>query len=127
MSYGRGLRYLGLVLVALFVGMNGAYGDTHTAASVAESAVQTAYDACSDGDTLSIPAGSAAWTRGPLLPRGQAGEALCREALYRQVRERPGVSWGRLPADRTRAGKGEDVAPRILRYAATLAEGTTTI
>lgn len=37
---------------------------THTAASVAESAVKAAYDLCSDGDTLRIPAGSASWTSG---------------------------------------------------------------
>lgn len=49
-----------------------------------------------------------------LLPRGQSGEALCREALFESLRKRPGVFWGKLPAERTRAGRGEDVAPRFV-------------
>ena len=57
MSHRRAVRLLGLAVVALFVGLNGAYAATHTAASVAESDVQTAYNACSDGDTLAIPCG----------------------------------------------------------------------
>jgi hypothetical protein len=37
-------------------------GATFTAASVSEAAVTTAYNLCSDGDTLIIPAGAANWT-----------------------------------------------------------------
>jgi hypothetical protein len=33
-----------------------------------------------------------------LLPRGQSGEALCREAIFEQVRHLPNVSWDRLPS-----------------------------
>ncbi|MGH9551271.1 MAG: hypothetical protein ACRD3W_17945, partial [Terriglobales bacterium] len=49
-----------------------------------------------------------------LLPRGQSGEALCREALFEQVRRLPNVAWGRLPKERTQAGRGKDVAPRFV-------------
>jgi hypothetical protein len=49
-----------------------------------------------------------------LLPRGQSGEVLCREALFKSVCEHPGVSWGKLPPERTRAGRGEDVPPRFV-------------
>ena len=49
-----------------------------------------------------------------LLSRGQSGEVLCRKALFESVRERPGVFWGKLPAERTRGGSGKDVAPRFV-------------
>jgi hypothetical protein len=49
-----------------------------------------------------------------LLPQEPSGLVLCREALFKSMRKRPGVSWGKLPAERIRAGRGEDVAPRFV-------------
>lgn len=48
------------------------------------------------------------------LPKGPAGEALCPEALFKHVQQMEGVSWARLPANMTKAGAGEDVAPRYV-------------
>jgi hypothetical protein len=49
-----------------------------------------------------------------LLPQEPSGQVLCREALFTSVRKRPGVAWGKLPAERTRAGRGADVKPRFV-------------
>ena len=45
------------------------------------------------------------------LPRNDRGEALCSEALFEWMRAR-GVSWGTLPGELLRLGKGEDTKQR---------------
>lgn len=46
------------------------------------------------------------------LPRGDTGEAQCTEGLHAWVKGLPATSWGALPADLLRLGKGEDTKNR---------------
>ena len=43
-------------------------GDTHYAASPSSSDIQTAIDAASDSDTVSVPSGSVTWTSNVTIP-----------------------------------------------------------
>jgi hypothetical protein len=59
---GRFMSRTGICLVTFWLAVMTASSATYTAANVSESAVQAAYDLCSDGDTLLIPPGAATWT-----------------------------------------------------------------
>ncbi len=48
------------------------------------------------------------------LPRKDTGEALCSGELFDWVRERPQVSWGRLPKDLIQGGKAENARSRMV-------------
>jgi hypothetical protein len=48
------------------------------------------------------------------LPRKDTGEALCSPELFEWMRSQPGVSWGRLPKELLRRGKGEEVRQRFV-------------
>jgi hypothetical protein len=48
------------------------------------------------------------------LPRNAAEEALCGPELFDDVRQLADVSWGRLPKDLVRYGKGNETAPRFV-------------
>lgn len=70
-----------------------------------------------DGGELSRPLADLRARFGPsevrvFLPRNERGEAHCSEALFDAIHAQPGVSWGRLPRDLLRLGKGDDVKER---------------
>ncbi len=54
-----------IILLAIFILLNAcsySIADTHVAATCSQADVQTAVDAASNGDTVSVPAGSCTWT-----------------------------------------------------------------
>lgn len=48
------------------------------------------------------------------LPRNVQGEPQIRQDLFDDIRRRPGVSWGHLPNELLRYGKGNESAPRFV-------------
>jgi hypothetical protein len=48
------------------------------------------------------------------LPRNERAEGECAEQLFSWLRAQPGVSWGALPNDLLRLGKGEEVKRRTV-------------
>jgi hypothetical protein len=57
------VKYI-LYCVCFLISAGTAFADTHTAATCSLANVQTAYNAASAGDTVSIPAGSCTWSGG---------------------------------------------------------------